>query len=58
MSNLGVRGYLPLEGLERGLKVQPILLKQAFHWSSPRPALIFSTPVPVPTTTVDLFSLT
>ena len=27
MSNLGVRGYMPLEGLEWGLKVQPILLK-------------------------------
>ena len=27
MSNLDVRGYLPLEGPERGLKVQPVLLK-------------------------------
>ena len=27
MSNLDVRGYLPLEGLKQGLKVQPVLLK-------------------------------
>lgn len=27
MSNLGVCGYLPFEGLDWGLKVQPVLLK-------------------------------
>ena len=51
MSNLGLRGYLSFEGLDWGLKVQLVLLKTSIS------LVLFSAPAPVPTTTVDLFSL-
>ena len=51
MYSLGLHGYLPLEGLDWGLRVQPVLLKTSIS------LVLFSAPAPVPTTTVDLFSL-
>ena len=51
-------GTCPLKDLFEGSTYSLFCGKQELHWFSSRPALIFSTPAPVPTTTVDLFSLT
>ena len=51
-------GTCPLKDLIGGSTYSLFCCKQELHWSSSRPALIFSTPAPVPTITMDPFSLT
>ena len=51
-------GICPLKDLIGGSTYSLFCCKQELHWSSSRPALIFSTPATVPTTTMDLISLT
>ena len=58
MSNLGHFGHLPFEGLDWGLKVQPVLLKTATSLVLSKASSDLPHPAPVPTTTVDLFSVT